>query len=62
MKNLWDIPFNSRTVWTGIASIGLGIAKLIWPEIEIHSDPEQLILFGTGLIYLRGSDVPKSED
>ena len=55
MKTPWDIPLNSRTVLTGIAAIVLGVAKLVMPELKIEAAPEQLILFGAGLVYLRGA-------
>ena len=55
MRTLWDIPLSSRTVLTGIAAIALGLAKLIVPELGIEAAPEQLILFGAGLVYLRAA-------
>lgn len=55
MRTPWDIPVESRSVWTGIAAIALGLSKLFFPELEIDANPTYLILFGVGLVYVRAA-------
>lgn len=48
------INWTSRTVWTGIASIVLGMSKIFFPEyIAFELDPAPMISFGAGLIFLK---------
>lgn len=55
MKNPWDIPINSRTVWVGIAAIGIAIFRVTFPEYELDPFTTGLILFGVATIYNRAS-------
>ncbi len=53
MKALHNINWQSRTVWTGIFSIGLGIAGLVFPEINLSQAPDIMISVGFGLVFLK---------
>jgi len=48
------INWTSRTVWTGVASICLGVSKIFFPEyIAFELDPALMISTGAGLIFLK---------
>ncbi len=42
-----------KTFIVSLASIVLGILKIVWPEIPIEASPEQLIIAGAGFGALR---------
>lgn len=48
-----NINFKSRTVWTGIFSIGFGIAGLVYPGMNLSQAPDIMISVGFGLVFLK---------
>jgi len=53
MKSPFNITLASRTNMVALATVTLGVAKLLYPELDIDSSPEVLILGGLGLLYVR---------
>ena len=45
----------SKTVWTGIAMVALGVVKMVFPDVVsfIDADPSVVIGNGFALIFLR---------
>jgi len=53
MKNLLEFDKKSRTNLVALASVALGVLKLIIPALAISVAPSILILNGLGMLYLR---------
>lgn len=47
------INFKSRTVWTGLMSIGFGVAGFIWPQMNLSQAPDLLISVGVVAVFLK---------
>jgi len=59
MLNIFDVLLTSRTVWTGIVSIALGVFQIIAEgfygfDLPFDAPAELLILGGLAAIYSKG--------
>lgn len=45
----------SKTVWTGVAMVAIGIAKMMFPDVVSFIDADPTVVIGNGfaLIFLR---------
>ena len=47
--------FQSKTIWTGIAMVALGVVKMAFPDVVSFIDADPTVVIGNGfaLIFLR---------